>query len=124
MTPAVMPDARETSTSTAATKPVAKPAAVAASPETQQSSKRGRKPGQVTKPKVTGKPTTRFFGGDIEGDLPRITREYADESEAVLDSFITKKKFFAITAWDAVHEKIGGNITIVKRPANSEQQNA
>jgi hypothetical protein len=124
MTPAVMPDARETNTPSAATKPVAKPAAVAALPETEQSSKRGRKPGQVTKPKVTGKPTTRFFGGDMDGDLPRITREYADETEAVLDSFIAKKKFFAITAWDAVYEKIGGNLTIVKRPATSEQQNA
>jgi hypothetical protein len=124
MTPAVMPDARETNTPSAAIKPVAKPAAVAALPETEQSSKRGRKPGQVTKPKVTGEPTTRFFGGEIEAGIPKITREYESETEARSDSYDTKKKYFAVTVWEAVRETIGDEIKIVKRPVNSEQQNA
>jgi len=124
MTPAVMPDARETNTPSAATKPAVKPAAVATALETEQSSKRGRKPGKPTKPKVTVEPTIRFFGGEIEDGIPRITREYENETDARIDSYATKKKFFSVTAWEAVHEKIGDDVKIVKRPVNSERQNA
>jgi hypothetical protein len=124
MTSQVIPDARETNNSGTAAKPVTKPAAAAMAPEAEQPSKRGRKPGKTIKPKVTVQPVTRIFGGDLSGDLPKITREYADVSEAVLDSFVTKKNFFILTAWEAVHEKIGDEIKIVKRPVNSEQQSA
>lgn len=124
MNTAVMPDAREMTTPSAATKPAAKPASVPTAPETEQSSKRGRKPGQVTKSKVTAEPTVRFFGGEIDAGIPKITRAYENETEARLDSFISKKKFFALTVWEAVHEKIGDDLKIVKRPATSEQQNA
>jgi hypothetical protein len=125
MNTAVMTDQREASTSNIATNHMAKPGATAAAPDAERSSKRGRKPGKPTKAKETVEPITRFFGGEIEDGIPKLTREYENETTALIDTVANKKKFFAVTIWRAEHEIISpGKIEVVKRPANSEQQSA
>ena len=120
---------RESSTANWNSKPVvASPAAIAptAAPSANDAgaSKRGRKP-KAAQTKVTPTaPTVRFFGGKCDGKLPEFTKEYATETEAVLDSLKHDNKYFVVSVWTAAHEIIGDEIKVVKRPVNSERQSA